>query len=338
MPPTSWPRRDFLARAIGALAAARFVRGAVPLRAQHTDAAALFATVSLNTQDFAYPELSAAVVTRVLDLHEEVGVPLDVYLTTTMVDLFEARWPDLLERLRLSRMAEVCYHDRPPMPYHTDYDWLGVAQMTSAEQYALIEHYETHGLDLVTGRATDAEGGYGRLARLMAHPPRAVGILATGADLQASADAVFRDMGATFGVVHGRAANLGDTRNGLLARPEHCDLKLFEHVGTAAPSVLDDAIATARTARGGRPPYFVGVKMHDNDFFAAKSAWTTVYLAPGARRGPPWNPSLRAELLDDTVRDAVWRTYEAMIRELAARRASIPVVNMRQLVGLVRTR
>jgi hypothetical protein len=336
MQPASWPRRAFLRRSLGTLALAPFMHALSPVAAQRGSASSLYATVSLNTQDFAYPDLSAALVSRVLDLHDTLDVPLDVYLTTTMVDVFESGWPDVLERLRLSRVATACYHDRPPMPYHTGYDWLGVSRMSSAEQYDLIEQYETHGLDLATGRPTEAEGGYAKLTRLMGAPPRAVGILADGATLQASADTVFRDMGATFGVVHGRAANLGETRNGLLARPEHYDLKLFERVRESAGTVLNEAIASARTAAGGRPPYFVGVKMHDNDFFATQSAWTTVYLAPGARRGPPWNPALKAPLLDDAARAEMWRTYEAMIRELAARRSQISVVNMQQVLTMTR--
>ncbi len=44
----------------------------------------------------------------------------------------------------------------------------------------------------------------------------------------------------------------------------------------------------------GRPPFVAGIKMHDNDFFAEDSAWTTVYLAKGARQGPPWNTALKS--------------------------------------------
>jgi hypothetical protein len=236
---------------------------------------------------------------------------------------------DLLRRLFTSRVVCLGYHGRPPLPYHSDFDWLGMSQMASDQQRSTIYNYETHGLDLVTGQPTLAAGGYAKLASLAGYAPPAVGILVEGATLQASADAVLAQLGAQFGVVHGRAANLGDRRNELYVRPEHYDLKLFQQVGRSATAVLDEAMAAAPSTAGGRAPFVVGIKMHDNDFFAEDSAWTTVYLARGARQGPPWNTALKSPLLSATAQQEMWSLYEATVRYAASIRGRVPIANSR---------
>lgn len=126
-----------------------------------------------------------------------------------------------------------------------------------------------------------------------------------------------------------RAANLGDTRNELYVRPEHYDLKLFQQVGRTACEVVDEAVAAAPRAEGGRPPYVVGIKMHDNDFFAEDSAWVAVYLAKGARQGPPWNTALTSPLLSTADRQAMWSLYEGTVQYAASILAQVPIANSR---------
>ncbi len=132
---------------------------------------------ALNVHDFAYPEVSAATVARVLDIHERHGIPLDVFLTTTVVSIWEASHADLLSRLRAHRLATVCYHIRPPLPYYRGFDWLGMQGMTAAAQAATVLRYETHAVDLVTGETTAERGGYTHLAELLGTPPIIVGAL-----------------------------------------------------------------------------------------------------------------------------------------------------------------
>ena len=304
--------------------------GGLPARAQSTGSTYFFFV--LNTQDFAYPHYTAAILERALNLHESVGVPFDVYLTTWMVDLLQGV-PELARRLVRSPMVSLGYHTRAPLPYRTSYDWYGLSSMTSADQYNVIRNYESHGLDMVTGMPQDRPGGYEHFTRLMGRPPIGVGI-ASEAPIQRSTDTVFRDLGAAIVVANGRTANFGDTRNGLYQRPEHVDLKLFEHDGEDPHAIVDAALAAAPFAEGGRAPYFVGVKMHDNDFFAEDSAWLTVYLAPGARRGPPWNTSLRSPLLGEAQMAARWALWEGTVRDVAARR--LPVVNLSGLLTMLR--
>jgi hypothetical protein len=319
-------RRQFI-RASSAAAAGAFLAGSgTRLLAQ---SAQIYNFFALNTQDFAYPQQSADLVWRVIDLHESLDVPIDISLTTTMVDVYEAQYRDLLRRLFTSHVVCLGYHGRPPLPYHTDFDWLGMSRMSSDQQRSTIYSYETHGLDLVTGQPTLASGGYAKLVSLAGYAPPSVGILVDGATLQASADAVLAQLGAQLGVVHGRAANLGDRRNELYVRPEHYDLKLFQQVGRSATTVLDEAMAAAPSAEGGRAPYVVGIKMHDNDFFAEDSAWTTVYLAKGARQGPPWNTALKSPLLSAEAQQQMWDLYESTVRYAASIRGRVPIANSR---------
>ena len=318
-------------RALGpvALLAALFAAEAPGNPATGPDA---FVTFSLNVQDFSYPERSADLLRRVVALHERLEVPVDVYLTTTMVDLYEAKAPDLVEKLRSSPWVAVSCHVRPPLPYYTGYDWLGLGRMTAGTQSAIVRDYETHGLDLATGRPTAAPGGFDHLSRLLGRPPWVASTLADGG-LRSPVNGVFRELGARFTLVHGRIANLGETQDGLFLRPEHVDLKLFEHAGEEVPVVVEGAVASARTAKGAKAPYFVGVKMHDNDFFASRSAWLTVY--GGRDRTPPWDVTPRAPLLSGTRQQEMWSLYESAVAYVAAARERLVPVNVRGIDSML---
>jgi len=297
----------------------------------------------LNVQDFSYPAESIAVITRALDLHERLGIPVDVYLTTWMVDLYQAQAPALLSRLFASPLVNVCYHTRPPVPYRANFlDWLGLAGMTEEARHATIKHYETHGLDLKTGASTAAEGGYGKLARLYGRPPPVVGDEAENAVLQASVDAVFKELGATFAVSHGKNATFGDMRNGLYIAAEQRDVKLFTTSGSldgdvcvekaTAAEIFECERAACVASAGARLPCVMGIKMHDNDFFAEDSAWLTVY---GKKGRPDWNPTLKSPLLSDAAQAAMWKRYEDTVTYAAGQKGRTNSVGIRGLAAMI---
>lgn len=288
-------------------------------------------TFSLNTQDYAYPDLSIAMLRKVVDAHERYQIPVDVYLTTTMIDLYEQMAPDLLVRLATSPWVALTYHTRPPKPYHYGYDWLGIGPMSYAEQYSTIMNYETHGLDLVTGQATAAAGGFGKLKAILGSAPVLTAFLAD-APLEPAVSEVFRDLGAKMRIVHGRIINLGDMQRDLYIRPEHVDMILLEHTSENVNSALDAAVQQAHAAIGAIAPYFVGVKMHDNDFFADHSAWTETYLHHGRR--PPWDLSFKSPLLDVTTQVARWSMYEGAVAYASANRTRIGALNGPGLLSL----
>ncbi|NBO65279.1 MAG: hypothetical protein EBU88_10630, partial [Acidobacteria bacterium] len=247
-----------------------------------------FGIFSINVQDFSYPEKSIATVNRILDIHEKHNIPVDIYLTTTMIDLFEQLSPQLVQRLKTSSVASVSYHVRPPKPYYTNFDWAGLGTKSTTEQFSTILNYETHGLDLTTGMPTAASGGYQKLKDVLGYAPWAATAQADGGLAQQAA-LVFKSLGSRFRVNHGSASNLGDKRDGIYIRPEHHDLLLFQTVGQDVRTVVENGITQAHQAAGAKAPYFVGIKMHDNDFFAVDSAWVTVYV--NSPRRPPFNPS-----------------------------------------------
>ncbi len=294
-----------------------------------------YISFSLNTQDFAYPELSAATLNRVLDLHERTGVPVDVFLTTWMVDIYERDYPALLSRLTNSPVVALSYHTRPPLPYRLDFDWLSLSNRPAEEVADLVRHYESHGLDLVTGQTTGSAGGSTKLAALAGYPPFIVGVESDAA-IASSVVGVFREIGARFQVNHGRALNLGSSRLGLLQRPEHDDLRLFEKTGEEPAQIVADAFARAHatTNSGGAAPWFVGVKMHDNDFFAEDSAWLTTYLH---RLSPPWNLSKKSPLLDAAAQAEMWRLYEGVVNHVATNGHLYQPINARGLLRLLGT-
>ncbi len=305
---------------------ATFAPPTATLAPEQPPEASTFTLFSINIQDFSYPAESAAVLDKIITLHETYGVPVDIYLTDVMAQIYAEPYPALLERLKTSPVVAVSYHARPPRPYVNQYDWVGLRNMSAEQLYETVLRYETHAVDPVSGQTTDAPGGYQYVASLMGYPPYAGSALTADPTINETVMRVFRELGAQVTVKHGKAMNLGDTKNGLTVRPEHADYKLFEQVGEDAGAAFENAVAQARNSTGGEPPYFVGVKMHDNNFFATQSAWLTVYLDGGKR--PDWDTSRRASLLSQDEQDAVWALYEQTVIYVAAQAGRIVPVNL----------
>ncbi len=302
---------------------------------------------ALNTQEFVHVEQGRRALRAVVALHEETGVPIDVYLTDTLVALLEdARGDpsspdrDLLDRLLTSPAVTLGYHTRPPKPYRTGYDWRGdLAEMATNDPSslrALVTDYEHHVTDLALGTPTTRSGGYAHLATLAGAPPIVVGVAADG-PIQRPVREAFAAMGATFFVSHEPSGvSFGDRVDGLWLRPEHVDLPLIaifepEHAAGGCPqtwdpawadgpeALLDDALSRACEVEGARPPCVVGVKMHDNDFFACDSAWATIYLARGVfLGGPPFPLDAEAALLSSEEQARRWDFYERIVRHAAS--------------------
>ncbi len=282
---------------------------------------------SINVQDFSYPELSAAAVTRIVDLHEQYRLPVDIYLSDTMLDLYQTSHPSLLERLASSPFVGLNYHMRPPKPYYLNYDWAGLAALSPSAQTAEIQAYESVVVDLSTGQKTAKPGGYLQLRTLgnNARPGIVPAFQADEKFLDATA-AAFKNLGASWTLAHtGGALNLGDSGRGLLLRPEHYDLKLFELTGQSGQAVIDAAFAAVHEQADARAPFFVGAKMHDNDFFAEKSAWNVVYV--DATKRPPWNPALKAALKSSADQAAQWAIYESALQYASAQRQRLGFAN-----------
>lgn len=291
-------------------------------------------TFSLNVQDFSYPDLSADVIDRAVTLHESVGLPVDVFLTTTMVDLYQSNYPALFNRLLTSSVVALNYHTRPPLPYRINFDWLGLTNMASNVVFNIVTDYENHGLDLVNGTATTNAGGYAKLKSLAGYAPFMVGIASETA-INGPVQTAFNKLGARINVVHDSARNLTNRMvRGMYEKPEHVDLRLFEtnYDGVAPSVILSNAFTWARSSNGVSPPYFVGVKMHDNDFFAVDSAWLTVYDHKMNQR--PWTNAytLKSALLTTNEMTNMWNRYEQLVRHAGSNAASYTTLNARGIL------
>jgi hypothetical protein len=291
-----------------------------------------YAIFSINVQDFSYPEQSAAVLDRIITLHETYNLPVDIYLTDIMAQIYAEQFPQLLERLKTSPVVAISYHYRAPRPYANNYDWLGLRNMSADELYQTVLRYETHAVDPVSGQTTDAVGGYQYVASLIGYPPYAASSISSDANTDDAIMRVFKELGAQMTVVHGRALNLGDTKKGLYIRPEHYDYMLFQNVGADAAASFENALNQAHASQGVAP-YFVGVKMHDNDFFAAQSAWLTVYVDGGKR--PNWDPNLKSPLLSQAEQDAMWAMYEQTVIYVASQKDRIGTVNLPMVLNMI---
>lgn len=285
-------------------------------------------TFTLNVQDFAYPDRSADAVDRVITLHERYKVPVDIYLTDTALAGFETNHPGLMTRLRGSPYVALNYHIRPPKPYYARYDWAGLGDLGSADQMARIRDYETHVTDPITGLPGSTSGGFARLKQLTGNHPVIASFQAD--TLYDSVSQVFRELGASMTVSHAMPyINLGTTVSGLAVRPEHYDLKLFQSPGQSVSSLIEAGFAAAHNTPGAASPYVMGVKMHDNDFFALASAWTTTYI--DASRAPPWDTSTVADLKSDTDIQAQWTLYESAVAWADSQRGRVAAVNAQGL-------
>ncbi|MFQ5578586.1 MAG: hypothetical protein ACE5G8_16530 [Anaerolineae bacterium] len=289
---------------------------------------------SINVQDFSYPAESAAVLDKLITLHEETNMPVDIYLTDTMAQIYANQYPNLLMRLKSSPIAAISYHTRPPRPYASQNDWLGLKEMPLDQLNETILRYETHAVDPITGQTTDVPGGYQQVAALIGYSPYAASALSGNPDISAAALQVFSDLGAQMTVSHGKSLTLGEMKGNLPVRPEQVDYKLFEHVGEDAGPAFEAALAQALAAQPGDTPAFVGVKMHDNDFFATQSAWVTVYVQGGKR--PDWDISLQAPPLSQVEQEAQWALYEQTVRYAASQRERVTPVNLPLVLEMLR--
>lgn len=293
------------------------------------------ATFTLNIQDFSYPELSASILERLIQTHEQRNLPVEVFLTTTMVDVFPRDYPDLWEQLTSSSVVDLSYHFRPPVPYHNvAAETVSWSSLSWDEAYEIVYAYETHGLDLVTGEPTQEEGSIAKLTSLLGHPPTCVGA-AAGAGAAKVVHQVFADLGARCIVDNSSFTNLGEYLETFWVRPQHVDVKLFEQLHTPAEEILVAAKQAATEIPSATTPYFLNVKMHDNDFFAQNSAWTTVYLARGARRdGPPYDTSLKSPLLSAVEQEKVYEAYVSML-DAALADPELVIMNLPQIETLL---
>lgn len=304
---------------------------------------------SLNVHDWTHPDESVATVERVLDIHEEYGVPVDIYFTDPLFRMTVEKDPKLIERLKNSLVATVAYHIRPPAPYYPDFDWFGLGALSDDELYSTLYAYETHALDLETGMYTEEPGGYAYVKDVMGYAPPSVGILPSGR-IGDVLGRVYAELGDTFAVTHGQdhvalGKKVGST--GLYYRPEDEDVKIYEE---ARKTQDGGAVLEAYLIENSpEEPIFLGVKYHDDNFFTTGGTpWWMVYFSSSEaekREGtviprvplfPLDEVSSTGRLQTEAENAQDWELYESAVKYVAEHPEKVTPMNLFMLRDLVK--
>lgn len=314
----------------------------IPLSEQESFSPSLdpgyYTLFSLNVNDWAHPAESIATVTRVLDIHEQYGVPVDIYVTDPIFRMFVEEQPDLVERLRVSPVATVAYHIRPPTPYYDDFDWYGLSLLSSSEMYDLAYEYETHALQLDTGLPSSAPGGYAYVAQMMGYAPYSVGTTGPG-EIGRTVARVYKDLGATFMASHakkpltfGRLAE-----GGLYVRPETQEVKLYEYAKRTqdGAEVLSPFLSEDDSMEES---IFLGIKYHEDNFYVfGATPWWKVFWTSQSKEdilSPPYDLSKgdeggRLQTEEESAQD--WDLYVSTVRYVAEHPDLLTPMNLRML-------
>lgn len=231
----------------------------------------------INTHDWVLPNYSIETLNRIIDIHEVYEIPVNIYLTDPMVQTYTKDAPDLMDRLKNSSYVVVSYHTRAPAPYYADFDFLGLHELSDEEIYDKIMEYETHALDLRTGLPTEKKGGYAYLKEILDYAPPSTGVGSVYKNVTTQALNVYKELGATFYVVHGKDVKLGDKKEQTYLRPESIEVKLYEAKKSTdtGTDVLHKAI---NEYQGTSDPIFLNVKFHEDNFYMeGDRPWLSVF-------------------------------------------------------------
>ena len=100
---------------------------------------------------------SADTLKHAIDIFEKYGVRGDFYLTAPMVELYAKQRPDVIERLKNSKMT-IGYHLRPPHPLYSGFD-SRLKNLDDKTLAATLRDYETYRLDPGTGDLDKTQPG-----------------------------------------------------------------------------------------------------------------------------------------------------------------------------------
>lgn len=238
----------------------------------------IYTLFTINSHDWVLWEESAETINRVIDIHEQYEIPVDIYLTDPLVQAYVTNTPDLIERLKTSEFATVSYHIRPPSPYEYSFDFLGLDEMAKDELYQTLLNYEEHELDLETGMPNENPGGYEYLKSILGYAPPIVGMQSSPSIAETLAK-IFIEKGATFQIIHNQESDFGRSKYGLQVRPENIEVKLYEYdeIGVTGDQVIDERLYEYLSENPDKKEIFINLKFHENNFYVNKVAWKYIY-------------------------------------------------------------
>jgi hypothetical protein len=298
---------------------------------------------SMNTHDWVFGEKSIETLNRVIDIHEQYSVPLNIHLTDPMVHLYVEEAPDLIQRLKTSEVVAIAEHLRPPSPLYTGFDHSNIIDLEEEALYNAILNYEEQRLDLTTGETLDEPGGFEYMTEVFGYPPLIVGHT-TNQSYGETLSQIYEEKGALFAVTHGKESNLGDMTHGLYTRPEHAEIKVYEHAREtqSGEDIFDMAFETLDTLKIDGPQ-FIGLKYHENNFYTTGTPWWPVYWEDEDKKvplEPPYDLNAYEGIVTFkkmSLQEDHWELYESTVAYAAEHRNEVNPVNaygLKEILGL----
>jgi hypothetical protein len=297
----------------------------------------IYTTFVINTHDWVNAEQSIDTLNKIIDLHEEYQLPVDIYLNDPVVQIYKEQTPELLERLKTSPFVAVSYHLRPPSPYYWDFDWLGFDKMNNKEIEATLRDYEEHEIDLATGEPTGEPGGYELLKNLMGYSPIVATAMGKG-QVEEILAKIFKEKGAKFSLTHSGTTGWQEMKNGLWMRPEDLEVKVYEPRGRkSGEKILTEALDALPKTR----PVFLNLKWHENNFYFAGTPWGGIYWNNKEDRGvtsPPWDFSKAGadgRDLSESEQKEQWQRYKECLEYVKNHPEIFTAINARDLAEMI---
>jgi len=303
-----------------------------------------YAYFVVNISDFKHVDLSAAYISKIVDLFKRYNVGVDLYFTEPVLKAFSRAHPELIEKIKRYPLAAINYHVRPPHP--CDENILRLQgpdgrcwplnrldsgyvrrQIHDFESRALVvtdydfnfrnphycPHYNPHEI-----------GGFDYVKQVFQTTPIFSGANAPGAAREALLT-VLRDKGLK-GYV---ARHMGPSERssvfrqsyGLIERPADFGFVFSEIAG--APNPYQVFASRRLTFTGRQRPVFGAVLVHDYDFYD-RGVWYDDAI--GNRKFGHWPKSAQEQA-------AFWQAYESLVAAMAADRG-IRIVNAREVVAM----
>ena len=286
-----------------------------------------------NVHDFVFPDKSIKTLHRLIDLHEQYELPVEMYLTDSVLQKYLELDPDLVERLKSSPYVAVSYHVRPPHPIQSGFDTVGLRKMNDQERYETLLAYEEHELDTVTGGYTDAPGGYQLMKDTIGYAPRIVGL--TNGPLGKTYSQVLEEKGALFTVLHEGGSLIEDTVHGLNKRPEDTEVKLYEY--QLRDYDIESLFKEWTESFDGSRDFFVNLKFHENNYYTTGTPFGPIYWEEFKTKEGPYEPPYDLSLSSfvgfksETIQDEKWDIYEQALEYVANNSDWLTAINAADL-------
>ena len=280
---------------------------------------------TLNVHDWVNPEHSIETAKKTIEIHEKYNIPIDIYLTGTITEIYLEQAPELISMLKSSDVVTISYHFRAPMPAYTGFDYIGLDEMNDEELYETLLNYEEHKLDLETGEYDeDEKGGYQLVKDTIGYAPIAVGAPTNNPDVAKILYKIYKEKGAFLGIVHERVIEFGEKKNDLFLRPEDVEIKWYEENRRHMKEGLTaEELIKERTAGIPKEGSFINIKMHENNYYVQDTPFWPVYWTD-SKKTTPLEPPYDLDAANGVItfrnedyQDAMWEFYEDAVSYVA---------------------